>query len=128
MYMSRMSLEDGCVCVRIHELFNFGGVGHPDLDHPAFSVGIAVDSLGSLLQSSVDLDDLSGYRHKSVSNGLHSLDGSEYFFFGKILALSLNVYENDVSELVLSVVSDTYSSDIALYFDPFVIFCVRPPD
>lgn len=51
-------LEDGCVCVSVHKLARLGGVGHPDLDHPAFSVGIAVDSLGSFLQSCVDLDDL----------------------------------------------------------------------
>ena len=56
-------LEDGCVCVGVHQLIELSGVGELDLDHPALSVRIGVDGLGSSLESSVDLDDLAGYRH-----------------------------------------------------------------
>ena len=35
------------------------------------------------------------------------------------LTLSLDIYENDVSELILSVVCDTDSCDITFNFDPF---------
>ena len=82
-------LEDGCVSVSVHQLIEFSGVGELDFDHPALSVRIGVDGLGSSLESCVDLDYLAGYRHEGIGNCLNSLDGSENLFLVKGLALCL---------------------------------------
>lgn len=52
----------------------FRGIGHFDLDDPAFAVGVLVDDCGVGVYRVVEFDDFTADGQESVADGLHGFD------------------------------------------------------
>ena len=71
-------------------------------------------------QLRVDFQNLASDGEEQVWNCFHYLDGTEYFAFIQRFTFCGYVDENDVAQLLLCIVCDTYIGSVAFQTNPFV--------
>ena len=117
-----------------HQLFVGGGVHQAveicrirelKFDDPAVTVRIGVDFVRIVVQGFVDFDYLTGNREKQVRNRFHRFNRTENFIGCQVLVNRVDFNEDNVTQLVLCIIGNTYQGYISInQLNPFVFSCV----
>ena len=102
------------VCLRVEERVFLRRVRQPNLDHPPFTIRVAVDDGRIGVDGGIHLDNLPGNGREEFGNCFHRLDGAEYVVGAVRGAALWELDKDDVTELVLRVVSNADCEDAVL--------------
>jgi len=102
----------------------FGGVAELHLDQPARAVRIGVNGFGLVPQYRIRFHDIAARRSIDFADGFHGFDGAKNLPGSDFRPSRGQLDEHDIAQFVLRVIGDADRCDIALHFNPFVLFGV----
>jgi hypothetical protein len=124
-YYIHLFLAVSLVSSLIHHIIKLRGIKNLGLDNPTSTLGVLIDGMRSIFELSVALNDLHVERSVDGRSSLDGLDGTEGLGLIEGVALVRELHVDNITERVLSVISNTNHSFVGLIVESHPLVVIR---